>query len=95
MDSQKQLDEIAEYYSMVYGRIFNPKVSKSTKWRRWYAFITPQTCTPCLDKNGTLFNVEHPLDTTPPLHEHCRCYLDAAMAITAGTATIGGLRGAD
>ncbi len=79
MDGQNQLNEIAEYFSMVYGRQFNPKVSKSTKWKRWYAFITPQTCTPCLNKNGTLFNEEHPLDKTPPLHEHCRFYLDAAI----------------
>ncbi len=95
MDEQKQLNEIAEHFSMVYGRQFNPKVSKSTKWKRWYASITPQTCKPCLNKNGTLFNEEHPLDETPPLHEHCRCYLDAAMAITAGTATIDGFCGAD
>ena len=95
MDEQKQLNEIAEHFSMVYGRQFNPKTSKSTKWKRWYAFVTPQTCTPCLDKNGTLFNEEHPLDETPPLHEHCRCYLSAAIAITAGTATIDGLKGAD
>ena len=64
MDEQKQLIEIAEHFSMVYGRQFNPKVSKSTKRKRWYAFITPQTCTPCLDKNETLFNEEHPLDTS-------------------------------
>lgn len=72
---------------MIYG--------KSEQFKRWYAYIDPKTCLPCKEMNGTIYEKDKVPDPHPPLHENCRCFIEAMGTILAGWATKNGVSGAD
>ncbi len=68
---------------------------RSRLWRIWRAIITPGTCYYCASMNGRILSVDDPRIGDIPVHENCRCYVEAATAIAAGTATNAGAEGVD
>ena len=74
---------------------FNPVVSRSKRWKRWFTNFGLRTCEYCKDKNGTLYEEKDVPKNEPPAHPNCKCYIDFIRAILAGTASIEGMDGAD
>ncbi len=68
---------------------------RSRLWRIWRAIITPGTCYYCASMNGRILSVDDPRIEDIPVHEKCRCYVEAVTAIAAGTATKAGAEGVD
>ena len=68
---------------------------KSKNWKNWRAFGDLKTCIWCRDKNGKIYRMDEMPDPAPPLHPHCRCVMERMRALTAGTATRDGKKGAD
>ena len=50
---------------------------------------------PCKNQNGTIYEIDEVADPHPPLHEHCRCTIEAMDTLLAGYATQNGEQGAD
>lgn len=68
---------------------------RSKKWKIWRATITLTTCYYCASMNGHILDKDDPCIDEIPVHENCRCYIEAVIAITAGTATSAGMEGVD
>lgn len=68
---------------------------ESKLWKIWRAIITPGTCYHCASMNGRILSVDDPRIAEIPVHENCRCYVEAMSAIAAGTATNAGTDGVD
>lgn len=45
--------------------------------------------------NGRILDKDDPCFDDFPEHDHCRCYVEAVIAIVAGTATSAGMHGVD
>ncbi len=67
----------------------------SRLWRIWRVIITPGTCYYCASMNGRILSVDDPRIEGIPVHENCRCCVEAVTAIAAGTATNAGAEGVD
>ena len=81
---------------------FDPVTMKSSKWSKWVTHFGPFTCGYCAGNHGKVFEFEKEWESKepfkmrfPPVHEKCRCTIEALIAIVAGTATIDGYEGAD
>lgn len=75
---------------------FSPVVSKSSQWVQWYTNFGPRTCFSCAIMHGRILNKNDDSYIKPgDIHDHCNCFLIVLLCITAGTATIDGLNGAD
>lgn len=74
---------------------FNPVLSQSTKWMQWITNRGPATCSYCAEQNNKIYDILYPPPIEPPVHERCKCFWKALLAILAGTATIDGKAGAD
>ena len=68
---------------------------ESKLWKIWRAIITPGTCYYCASMNGRILSVDDPRISEIPVHENCKCYVEAMTAIAAGTATNAGTDGVD
>lgn len=68
---------------------------ESKLWKIWRAIITPGTCYYCASMNGRIFSVDDPRIAEIPVHENCKCYVEAMTAIAAGTATNAGADGVE
>ena len=68
---------------------------ESKLWKIWRAIITPGTCYYCASMNGRILSVDDPRISEIPVHENCKCYVEAMTAIAAGTATNAGADGVD
>jgi len=70
-------------------------IYQSKLWKIWRAIITPGTCFYCASMNGRILAVDDPRIAEIPVHENCKCYVEAMTAIAAGTATNSGANGVD
>lgn len=68
---------------------------ESKLWKIWRAIITPGTCYYCASMNGRILSVDDPKISEIPVHENCRCFVEAMTAIAVGTATNVGTDGVD
>jgi len=57
--------------------------------------VTLTTCEYCASMNGHILAKNDPRIDGIPVHPNCRCYVEAVIAIVAGTATADGLNGLD
>lgn len=65
------------------------------KWLIWRATVTLTTCEYCASMNGHILAKNDPRIVGIPFHPNCRCYVEAVIAILAGTATSDGVNGVD
>ena len=68
---------------------------ESKLWKIWRAIITPGTCFYCASMNGRILPADDPQIMNIPVHQNCKCYIEAVTAIAAGTATDAGQDGVD
>lgn len=68
---------------------------QSKLWKIWRAVISPGTCYYCASMNGRILSVDDPRIAEIPVHQNCKCYIDAMTAIAVGTATNAGTDGID
>ena len=68
---------------------------ESKLWKIWRAIITPGTCYYCASMNGRILSVDDPRIAEIPVHENCKCYVEAMTTIAAGTATNAGADGVE
>lgn len=68
---------------------------KSKKWKMWYVADDFKLCKDCEERYGVIYAIYEQVSPMPPLHLHCRCYIDRVESISAGTATDNGINGAD
>ena len=68
---------------------------QSKNWMIWRATITLTTCEYCASMNGHILAKGDHRIAGIPVHENCRCYVEAVEAIVAGTATSDGANGVD
>lgn len=68
---------------------------RSKRWKIWHATITLTTCYYCASMNGRILDRDAPCLDKVPVHDNCRCYVEAVIAIVAGTATSAGSHGVD
>ncbi len=87
--------EPIEYATVLQNTSAHSAYSKFDPWRIWRAIITPGTCYYCASMNGRILSVNDPRIEGIPVHENCRCYVEAVTAIAAGTATNAGAEGVD
>lgn len=74
----------------------NAKITyQSKKWVIWLATVTLTTCEYCASMNGHILAKDDPSIDGIPVHPNCRCYVEAVIAIVAGTATADGANGVD
>lgn len=67
----------------------------SKVWKIWRAEVTAGTCYLCAAMNGRILKENDPILMEIPVHSNCRCYIEQAIAIAAGTATDEGHDGVD
>lgn len=68
---------------------------QSKKWVIWRATVTLTTCEYCASMNGHILVKDDLRIDGIPVHPNCRCYVEAVIAIVAGTATGDGVNGVD
>ncbi len=77
------------------GEKLNPQITTSKKYKHWISREDLKRCLTCKNQHGKIWEVSEIPDIVPPVHLNCRCVIELMKAITAGTATINGLAGAD
>ena len=68
---------------------------ESKNWLIWRATVTLTTCEYCASMNGHILAANDQRIEGIPVHPNCRCYVEAVIAIVAGTATADGSNGVD
>ena len=82
--------------SDVYPTRKSAKITYESKiWVIWRAIVTLTTCEYCASMNGHILAKADSRIAGIPVHPNCRCYVEAATAIVAGTATSDGTNGVD
>lgn len=75
---------------------FEPGITMSSaNWKHWVAQLDMYACKHCKKMHGQVYSASEILFDGPPVHERCRCVIEALMAVTAGYATRNGFEGAD
>ena len=77
------------------GKEDNKNTYQSKRWKIWRATITMTTCYYCASMHGHILDKDDPCLAECPVHDNCRCYVEAVTAIVAGTATEAGSGGVD
>ena len=77
------------------GDNWNPVFGKSKNFKNRISHLDVKICINCKSYHGKIWPIDKTPDEEPPLHPHCRCAILLMDTINAGTATIGGLDGAD
>lgn len=75
--------------------LFRPPTHISSDYKNWIAVWDLKTCIECKNLHGKIYHIEEILGIEPPLHESCRCKIEAMPAAFVGTATIDGANGTD
>lgn len=75
--------------------LFRPPTHISSDYKNWIAVWDLKTCIECKNLHGKIYHIEEILEIEPPLHESCRCKIEAMPAAFVGTATIDGANGTD
>ena len=83
------LDEMSK------GQAFSPQIKTSGNFKNWISIEDEKRCIDCEENHGKIYPIEEKPKPKPPLHLFCRCAIINMLAITAGTATINGINGAD
>lgn len=87
--------EAAIAMAAVNGDTLSPKLSESSNYKHWVSVEDPKRCAPCASNHGKVWLITEIPQPEPPVHPHCRCVIELMQAITAGTATVQGINGAD
>ena len=77
------------------GTADNRITYRSKRWKIWRATITLTTCYYCASMNGRILDKYDPCFDEFPVHDNCRCFIEAVIAVVAGTATSAGMYGVD
>jgi len=77
------------------GETLSPKIATSQNFKHWISTEDLKRCVECKDNHGKIWYISEIPTPAPPIHFNCRCEIKLMEAITAGTATINGLDGAD
>jgi len=77
------------------GDKWNPIYGESQKYQNYLAILDLHTCLYCRKTHGKIITDDMMVYEYPPIHQRCRCYIEAIKTIKAGTATIKGENGAD
>lgn len=67
----------------------------SRHYKNWISIEDERRCKGCKENHGKIYDMDEIPIPEPPLHEHCRCFIEAMKAIFAGNATDKGKNGAD
>ena len=74
---------------------FEPVTTQSKNYKNWKAILDLKTCIECLSKHGQIYRIDEVVDSTPPLHNNCRCDIIPMESVEAGKATKNEKDGAD
>ena len=77
------------------GEDLSPDIKPSTNYKTWVSIEDEKRCIVCEENHGKIWKKWEFTLERPPAHFACRCRIDLLGAITAGTATIKGVDGAD
>lgn len=66
---------------------FEPVTTQSKNYKNWKAILDLKTCIECLSKHGQIYRIDEVVDSTPPLHNNCRCDIIPMESVEAGKAT--------
>ena len=77
------------------GETLSPKITTSQNFKHRISVEDLKRCVECKDNHGKIWYISEIPKPAPPVHFNCRCEIKLMEAITAGTATINGLDGAD
>ena len=87
--------EQAIMIAAVSGETLSPELGTSTKYKHWVSIPDTGRCDPCKFNHGHIWLLTEAPYPKPPAHPRCRCTIETMQTITAGTATINGIDGAD
>ncbi len=77
------------------GETLSPQITTSQNFKHWISVEDFKRCVECKDNHGKIWYISETPKPVPPVHFNCRCEIMLMEAITAGTATINGIDGAD
>lgn len=77
------------------GENLSPQITTSKNYKHWISVEDFKRCVVCKDNHGKIWYISETPSHKPPVHFNCRCEIKIMEAITAGTATINGIAGAD
>lgn len=77
------------------GEQLSPQITTSLNYKHWISVEDWKRCFECAGNHGKIWTVAETPYPEPPTHTNCRCKIKLMQAITAGTATINGMDGAD
>lgn len=75
--------------------LLKPQITKSTNYKHWVSIKDFRRCVKCKTLHGQTWLLSETPDEKLPQHFNCRCKIKRMYAITAGTATVDYLDGAD
>ncbi|MBQ8868150.1 MAG: phage head morphogenesis protein [Oscillospiraceae bacterium] len=77
------------------GNQLSPQITTSLNYKHWVSVEDWKRCFECAKNHGKIWLITETPYSEPPTHPNCRCKIKLMQAITAGTATIDGVDGAD
>ncbi len=77
------------------GEKLSPQITTSSHFKHWISAEDTKRCEECEKNHGKIWYILETPSPNPPVHFYCRCEIKLMEAITAGTATLNGLNGAD
>lgn len=87
--------ELAIVVAAINGDRLSPQITTSSNYKHWVSVEDPKRCIECANNHGKIWLIAEQPYPEPPIHLNCRCAIELMQAITAGTATISGVNGAD
>lgn len=81
--------------ALLKGEKLMPQITTSRKYKHWISIKDFKRCVTCKNMHGKIWFDYEISKPNPPAHLNCRCKIKSMEAITAGTATINGINGAD
>ena len=87
--------ELAIVVAAINGDRLSPQITTSSNYKHWVSVEDWKRCIACANNHGKIWLIAEQPYPEPPIHPNCRCAIELMQAITAGTATINGVNGAD
>lgn len=87
--------ELAIVVAAINGDRLSPQITTSSNYKHWVSVEDPKRCIACANNHGKIWLIAEQPYPEPPIHPNCCCAIELMQAITAGTATINGVNGAD
>lgn len=87
--------ESAIFIAALNGDHLVPQMTTSSRYKQWISIQDLKRCIVCASYHGKSWLISEVPEIEPPVHPNCRCMIELMKAISAGTATINGLNGAD